>query len=646
MANIWINAANDFRAQAAAKGRLNAEFTPDQGNGGAVVVQNEGNGIGGKLCSWISKLPLLRRMLSETPENRNTLNTFLEALTNVYGEKAADKAASMIDKGHVLRAGLSARNARKMLNAAETYQGSGNAKNLSRNVTMRIWPYESKSHPGHAAVDLKNRDLKTRHYVSWWPNETNRGKRDGMLSLKTPDMQDSKSDKTAELGSATAEKLERGMNARAYLQRRTGLMLTMSEAQRATLLNKPDDQLNDLEAENKQLLSLSPETLREWEDAAKYVPRPGQERKVGEKDWGMRPMKICLPLLGESVERQSKVNDRINPQPGQKRFNLFGLSEKGIQSANRELRAKAAWMDAGRLQTGDAGLGYRFLSKTNNCAGKALEILKAGGSEALAPAPKALLYLTPNDVSAYSERLQRTVDTLNSKVDLIRGKQADNAEDALLATELEHLSDADFLNRVDQLVGGDTMSASFVEAATHYLGTDSREPQQSIMNSAAKMVGAMDASATGRTAVVFREMIRRTESHLMEANTRESLSLFQADAKNTLERVRTLEPVPDNGLSIAERLKLSNKQVNAVPVLLNKMNAGIGELDTLAGNPHDLLIKATSLMDEVETFQYSIFSEPGTEEDILADVRKLAGQFIEAIQAKVSSIRLLAELSG
>ncbi len=129
------------------------------------------------------------------------------------------------------------------------------------------------------------------------------------------------------------------------------------------------------------------------EKAPYFQPRARQEIDSG--SWFVSAEKIFLPLRGAQE---------------QKPFSFFGIDEQGVMQE---------WE---RVQQGlkDHRMGYRFVSKTENCASVVINALLAGGAEAYVPFNASLFAETPNDVQKYVQALQVRIDDLNEKNKKVR----------------------------------------------------------------------------------------------------------------------------------------------------------------------------------------------------------------------------------
>jgi hypothetical protein len=58
---------------------------------------------------------------------------------------------------------------------------------------------------------------------------------------------------------------------------------------------------------------------------------------------------------------------------------------------------------------------YQYASKSMNCAGVAAAALKVGGAEAFVAAPKAVLYLDPNQIAKWARQVRAEIDRRNEE---------------------------------------------------------------------------------------------------------------------------------------------------------------------------------------------------------------------------------------
>ena len=119
-----------------------------------------------------------------------------------------------------------------------------------------------------------------------------------------------------------------------------------------------------------------------------FQPRARQEIDRG--NWFISAKKIFLPLKGAQDEEA---------------FSFFGLNEPAINQEWERVQQS--------LKNNE--MGYRFISKNQNCAGIIVNALLAGGAEEYLPFNASLLAETPNDVQKYSQGLQVRIDELNEK---------------------------------------------------------------------------------------------------------------------------------------------------------------------------------------------------------------------------------------
>lgn len=115
-----------------------------------------------------------------------------------------------------------------------------------------------------------------------------------------------------------------------------------------------------------------------------------------------RAEKVYLPFFG--------VNTSLEEAPITR---MFGLSESHFIAKNDDL--------LGRISNNY----YTLFSKTNNCAGVGLVVLKAAGADIFVKQPKLWLFATPNFVRNYSEKLVAEIDRLNDKADHLLAEYQD-----------------------------------------------------------------------------------------------------------------------------------------------------------------------------------------------------------------------------
>ena len=108
-----------------------------------------------------------------------------------------------------------------MTSIAEDVYGRGNAKNLSRSVVIRIWPYKSMQHVGHASVTINNSNnpnvkKQIKEHMSFVPGE---GPGDKMKERYFGDRigrfnSNYREDKAFEISERAANRLDMGVQAR------------------------------------------------------------------------------------------------------------------------------------------------------------------------------------------------------------------------------------------------------------------------------------------------------------------------------------------------------------------------------------------------------------------------------------------------
>jgi len=201
------------------------------------------------------------------------------------------------------------------------------------------------------------------------------------------------------------------------------------------------DRLCELDSESvlrdgETLLEKAKEVLQN--SIAGITPRPQQQYKEG-SGWGQRPDKFCLPLIGMNQTRTSKE------QSGDAKVVFFGLDEFAMIRHANHLKTQVQNTNELAENQGERRPPeqiYRYYSKEDNCASKALEMLIKGGADAFVAKPSAIIAYTPNDVSAFAIAIQEEVDRLNGAVNSIRSE----AEGVNFQEEYSGVSDAELLS--------------------------------------------------------------------------------------------------------------------------------------------------------------------------------------------------------
>ncbi|EFS4539112.1 virulence factor, partial [Shigella flexneri] len=287
-------------------------------------------------------------------ENQKSLLLFLNTLAS---EKSAESAFAAYEAAkNSIQHSFTGRDIKLMLNTAERFHGIGTAKNLERHLVFRCWGNRGITHLGHTSISIKNNLLQepTHTYLSWYPggNVTKDTEINYLFEKRSGYSVDTyKQDKLNMISDQTAERLDAGQEVR-------------------NLLNSKQDQNN-----NKKI----------------FFPRANQ-KKDPYGYWGVSADKVYIPLSGDNKTKDGKIS-----------HNLFGLDETNMSKFICKKKADAFRQLA----------NYKLISKSENCAGMALNVLKAGNSEIYFPLPDVKLVATPNDVYAYANKVRQRIESLN-----------------------------------------------------------------------------------------------------------------------------------------------------------------------------------------------------------------------------------------
>ncbi|MGL4858947.1 MAG: type III secretion system effector BopA family protein [Enterobacteriaceae bacterium] len=126
-----------------------------------------------------------------------------------------------------------------------------------------------------------------------------------------------------------------------------------------------------------------------------FMPKAKQEKVDDTNYWVLNAEKIYLPLRGWQDDNN---------------FTLFGLDEPATKS----------WWSSMQHKAEQGKIGYRYISKDQNCSGVAINALLAGGAETFVPFSASLFAETPADVQRYALQLQSRIDTLNQQSEQIQ----------------------------------------------------------------------------------------------------------------------------------------------------------------------------------------------------------------------------------
>ncbi|HFK3790567.1 TPA: virulence factor [Escherichia coli] len=289
-------------------------------------------------------------------DNQKTVLQFLNALAK---EKSVESTFFAYEAAKSrLQHSFTGKDIKTMLSAADRFHGLGTAKNLERHLVLRCWNYEGANHWGHTSVSVKNnmKPEPSHMYLSWYPLTDSTKITSEYFSGRPGTSTDSyRKDKLNMLSDRTIQRLNAGEE---YKK-------TNEHGIAKTDINRKD---------------------------ALY-PRANQKKDITHDSWGVSANKIYIPLRGEN---KSKDGDTV--------YNLFGLDESKLSSFICKKRG-------GAFRRTEI---YKLISKSQNCAGMALDVLKAGNAEAYVPLPKIKLVANPNDAYKYAYKVMDRIEQLNN----------------------------------------------------------------------------------------------------------------------------------------------------------------------------------------------------------------------------------------
>jgi len=231
---------------------------------------------------------------------------------------------------------------------------------FDREVEVMVWKFQGITHFGHAALKLRGvspQNGARYAYISYWPDW-------GAAFFNAPFKQ-----KAALNGDAKIDGFyEMREDVRANLQRPDGFQPREGQA-----LVAGDPGTGKLfYAASADAVDLDNQVIMQWEQAGTFA-------------WVQRPeYRIHLPALGaQGIE--------------------FGLDVDRIYS----------WFQA---FTKNPNPQYRLASKTRNCAAVVALALKAGGAGNYAPVPSAKVFIDPNQIWHWAEKLETKLRGLNTTV--------------------------------------------------------------------------------------------------------------------------------------------------------------------------------------------------------------------------------------
>lgn len=263
----------------------------------------------------------------------------------------------------------------------------GGAKQLSRQIVVRTWPYKGLNSPGHASLSIKDSKPESgppKHkYLSWWPN----GRYPGLLGrvMKVFSVSPAinhgayREDKDYETSDQTIARLMAG----------AGDFDALKQSERFT-------------AEEKKKGINNP-----------VLPRARQVPIRGTKLWGTQADKVYIPPYGTNRHMET----------GSPHFLLFGLNESKMDAYVSKLKRSAL------LHSGQ----YNMVDPHKNCSGTVLDALKEAGADMFIDTNNAWLISDPNIVHNLAVRLQERLESLNQQVSELDTKFTNIISDPELA---------------------------------------------------------------------------------------------------------------------------------------------------------------------------------------------------------------------
>ncbi|MCW7554966.1 hypothetical protein NX722_20550 [Endozoicomonas gorgoniicola] len=276
----------------------------------------------------------------------------------------------------------------------------GDAKSMSRHIVVRHWTTPGKKDSSiHTALSMKDKIAGVNEYATWAPGDIRlinwnqsknlfkrllapiRMKLYRYLAQDFPETPKSyRKEKGMYLRPDTKFKLQDGVDARK--------LIANDEAEPSQTLLSQSDSHQDA------VPKITDRTIKE----ANYNPLPFQ--KTSSKngaEWQRRAEKHYLPCVGFDKHQES----------GKETFIMFGLDLD---------KMRERWE---AVQDPDHPEHfYKTLSKTQNCSGMCLSLLKAGGSELFNTFSPSLV-TTQGDMEKYSAKLLETLDNLNTSADAL-----------------------------------------------------------------------------------------------------------------------------------------------------------------------------------------------------------------------------------
>ena len=203
----------------------------------------------------------------------------------------------------------------------------------------------------------------------------------------------------------------------------------------------------DIYEVEEKMGKVSPAIMLQARLAPIKTPKPRQKHSSSSDTWGVVADKVYVPPFGPNK----------NPTTGEKTFLLFGLDEDKMRYFIQD-RRKSKFLENAK---------YHMLDPANNCSGKTLELLKAGGAELFGTLDDTWVISDPNTAHQSSIRLQQRVDRLNETAE--RLEQMSSTEKSVSTETLVTDLEGDFEAEHD--IESGEISTSSIPNAIDYLET-------------------------------------------------------------------------------------------------------------------------------------------------------------------------------
>lgn len=447
---------SSFKAVAMESGRV--VFNEDKS-----VLKSESRSFKDSVLSFLSHVPLLKNMDSvrEFVNDRNTTNEqvvalLATALANAYDSMPAGVAIEMFGKGRDLNEST----LKEIIKNCEKYYGTGSATEHEDRFTINLWPMRSIDNAGHVSTTMHG---EFGEHVSWWSDKTY-DKEQGKLSgvAKFVDMlgygdnfvdqyarslDSYETDTQYEMGTKALAKIESGSAPRpTQLQDDDGNWYVPAQK-----INLPVKGVTNVHGEtknvrfglNKDKANKAAQDVKENAEAYKSLTNikaravdVDRAEKYAELTSEIDSVKTQLAdtitpkgketvdgLLRAKTNLEGRGNDALLAQVNSKLRhieltnklkNLEGKRKDYTPVTQEELDAAQARADASGPE-----IGYRFASKTNNCASMAMLMLEAGGAFDYVAPPKMTtfgmeMYTPDAKFAKYVKDVQKEMDRLNA----------------------------------------------------------------------------------------------------------------------------------------------------------------------------------------------------------------------------------------